>query len=204
MKPRPVVYRERDEVEIVTPLFVERVGYALTPRVVLAEVAAALGKDVQALWSKVGELAGQKRSKLDDALLMEESGPESMDPILYQLAYRYVALKGHGGPERTIHTVRRDDLRDKTARVVGKRCVKTGTRYGATGGYDSWTGEWDCEPGGLADERTHVLLTVSFLRTSESFGSIEDTHEIEACHVRKLYDSKGGRYLEGPLAETSS
>jgi hypothetical protein len=41
---------------------------------------------------------------------------------------------------------------------ISKRVVKTGTYYGPSGGYDSYSMEYDYECGGLADMKTHVII----------------------------------------------
>ena len=59
----------------------------------------------------------------------------------------------------------------------------------------SWDGEYDYEPGGLEDQKTHKILTLSgyvFLG-SEFCGN--KFLEIEACHVTKTRSDYGSKLV---------
>jgi len=75
-------------------------------------------------------------------------------------AYR-LEKENFGGGERQIVEVDGVFEKDQIWTVVDKKFVKTGKRYPSWGGIDSSTGEWDYEPGGLEDEKTYCVYTVT-------------------------------------------
>lgn len=84
-----------------------------------------------------------------------------------------VAEMGFGGNKRSIFYYKTrtdkaglfwqdgDEVADYTGQVLEvfeKKVCKTGQRYPASGGQSFWSDEYDYEPAGLADAKTHVLL----------------------------------------------
>jgi hypothetical protein len=186
MSLKPHVYHPHDEVTIVNPVIVTRVGYPLTPDSVYPTVEEALRGDVATLYRKLHDLARGEVSKVSDltpsdTLLDRFDTLPDRDPILYQLAYRYVRLVGFGGKERSLHTKVSEELRGQKARVLSKRNVRTGSYYPPRSTGPDYNGECDYEPGGLKGAKTHVLLTL-LVYTGE-FGYHEDI-EVEACNVQ--------------------
>ena len=142
------VYRVGDKVRILTPKFVARVGYPLTVVDVRHEI--------------------EEHSNLDEAMRL--LGIETLQwaarrDFIHGAACALVRLRRFGGKERTIHYIDGFQCREGlTARIIGKRCVRTGTYYPPGGSYD------DYEPGGLDNAKCHVLLLTGW-------------GEIEACNV---------------------
>ena len=64
--------------------------------------------------------------------------------------------------------------KNKNFVVTSKKTAKTGIRIPQNGWYDSYSGEYNYEPGGLGDEKTHILL------------QIEHYKWIESIHVEKV------------------
>lgn len=118
---------------------------------------------------------GPETKKMQTVLAMDilPMAAYSSDPMTRDFATgvckALVRHRNFGGKSRQIYT-EIGELLNRTAEVYGRRVVKTGTYYGPSGGYDSYSGEYDYEPGGLTDRKTHVLL-----RT--------DGGEIEAVNV---------------------
>lgn len=168
------VYRVGDEVTIVEPLVVLRVGYKLGIVEGVKHIEAH-AIEVNALLAKLGI------SDADPACggLLESFHGVHDDRVLSALAYAWIRAQRFGGPERTIHTETRESLRGKRAYVQSKRVVKTGTyqhgHYGEDGG----------DPPYLADVHGHVLLELNGgdLSWAESYRDGRFI-EIEACHVQ--------------------
>ena len=51
-------------------------------------------------------------------------------------------------------------IKDSFMQVVGRRIALTGKRYKPSGGYDFYSGDYDYEPGGLTDTKTHILYKI--------------------------------------------
>lgn len=91
--------------------------------------------------------------------------------------YAYFACKndGFGGKERSIHfaqltfwkgarwgdtlgTLDPSSFVPYISEVSSKRTVVTGTYFKPTSWYDSYTGEYDYTPGGLENQKVHVII----------------------------------------------
>lgn len=65
------------------------------------------------------------------------------------------------------------EYENQTFEVTDKKIAKTGIRFSSNSWYD-YSGEYNYEPGGLGDEKTHILL------------QIEHHKWIESIHVEKV------------------
>lgn len=173
---RRTVYHVEDIVAIINPEIVIRVGYPLTKNDALEAVEKEHGDKVRAFMCEVGAALP------DDPFL---NSPE-YDPCLYgdllnALSSHWLKRKGYGGKERKIYTEADERIKGTSWRVLSKRMVKTGTynRGGYSGG---WDGEPDYDPPYLANERTHVLLTLE--PTTFTLSNIPSRIEIEAANVQ--------------------
>lgn len=104
--------------------------------------------------------------------------------IIRAMAYHEVGLQYKTGNERKIYTQELPLLKDKRYQVYEKKCVKTGKYYPPSGGYDSYSGEYDYESGGLYEEKTHIILSLN-----EYMGFYQINTGllmIEACNVEKV------------------
>ena len=167
------IYRAGDQVEVLAPLWVKRVGYPLHWEDFVADVEAspATTEALRVLgWTRarmpyyfmqaVAKMRVEKANfggngrvivyhKLDEP---NHSDAATFDQML---SFNY---PHHGYVGRVVE-------------VHGKRTAYTGTRYPAGGSGEDW------EPGGLADRQAHVILRTTF-------------GEIEACNVRLVKASK--------------
>lgn len=160
------VYHVGDIVKVVNPRFVERVGYPLIYTALIEEFESH--PNLKKCLVLLG-LANEHAS-------IDPRGRMARDFVI-GCARAAVHHRGFGGRERKIHyrteepiflrSSSRDEDADIELVVLGKRTAKTGTYYPPTSGY-SWEGEYDYEPGGLTDEKTHVLLQTAL-------GEIEET-----------------------------
>lgn len=190
-KPKELVCRIHDEVVIVNPLVVRRIGYPLSLTEGREHVEKLYGNEIASIFRRV---TGRVPDQFDERNTL---GPlfgnsPSYDNILKEFAYAYIRAKSFGGPERTIHTELVEKLRGIRCRVSGKRMVKTGTYRPAAGGQDYW-GDYEYEPAYLKNEKTHVLLELSPINLEDLIALGQYlTFEIEECNVK--------RFVEGPVA----
>ena len=181
----PKIIREGDRVKILNPEFVTRVGYELSFSQAYDIVTE---RDKEAVFnfmvslgiiSSVPVLYG---SKYDG---FSKRHTRVFNEIMRTLAYAEVGKMGHGGKERKLHTEFKPEFKDKIMKVHSKRCAKTGFYYAPSGGYDSWTGEYDYECGGLDKQKTHILLDV-YEPMDIWYTSFR--LEIESCNVEKIHE----------------
>lgn len=155
MKKNPNIIRLNDRVRIVIPKVVVRVGY---PKTVKDYLEAAEGKYGQQLRYDMGDFLAEK--------------------ALRQIAYGLAKTDGFGGRERSLHMEDKPELLGQEFNVSGVRMVQTGTYYPPSG-YTSYYGEYDYEPGGLADMKARRLVTgfsMGYLRVSDSLPEIPVEH----------------------------
>jgi len=150
-------FRVGDTVRIVRPRFIKRVGYPLT-FVDLREEFADHPQFTEAM-----RLLGFTDGAHEVPFRVKRE-------IVDGLARGAVRARGWGGKERRIHYEDQPrDLTDYLTTVLAKRVRMTGDYYPPSGGQDM-TGEDWYEPGGLTNQRSHVILTTGY-------------GDIEACDV---------------------
>jgi WD40 repeat protein len=100
------------------------------------------------------------------------------DKIARELAYLRIAQDGFGDDEkeRKIYTERKEEFLGHENIVSQIKFVKTGVRVAPGGSMNPYTEEYDYEPGGLQNEKTHKILTLS------TYPGVR----IEAIHVEKI------------------
>lgn len=164
--------RVGDSVKIVNPLIVIRWGYPLTKQIAKDTLISREQKDaIYAMimsFRKVPVLSATSRD--NDGITLGEFILDSVNrdkditykKILDLMAYEVLCREHFGGRERQLFTQNRESLRSKLGRITERKVVKTG-RYCAPRDTSGWTDcgyEYDFDPGGLADEKTHVLFRV--------------------------------------------
>lgn len=160
MKQRPI--RKGDRVRIIEPKFVDRVGYPLIYGMLMEEV-----ENDPKVREALQILGITQNWAFDTAKAVDM--PHYLHVAIAKLR---VEQRRFGGRQRTIHYEEEPRLYAKgvTSFVLNRRVVKTGTYYPASPGGSNAEYDWEPEPGGLADCKTHVLLTTIH-------------GEIEACNV---------------------
>ena len=131
-----------DVVRVVNPLIIQRVGYDYTFEDAWLESQVEYKEEIYALLRK---------AKVSRWNIVEKA-------IVSSLAYDRVKKKFKDGNERKIYTKLKESLRDRQVTVVSKKTAKTGIYYPPYhgNGYD----DYDGEPGGLTDGKTHILLEI--------------------------------------------
>jgi hypothetical protein len=201
MSKRKDIIRVGDRVKIVTPKVVVRVGYPLTKAEMMErqtpEQLQAI-RDMMRAFKTV--VYPENHSDLLGAITENSANIDRLyEKVRYLMAGRMLEQEGFGGKQRRIHTYTLTGIKSRLATVTSKRVVKTGDYYHSSGGYDSYTGEYDYEPGGLSNEKTHVLYTLSVdgygtwwskMRNEDAFSATRrDDYkdiEIEGCNLVKI------------------
>ncbi len=190
------VYRVGDTVRIVNPMFVERVGYPLVWPMLMEEFESKLPAVRAAMCDLIVGGTPEDEFKFNRRVsrIAEGETDKTDRDFLKGVCMAACRLRGFGGNERSLHYFKKDaisgdneHMRGAVYEVTGRRVVKTGTRYPASGGYDGFSGEHDYEPGGLSGERTHVLLTVGYM-------------EIEAANVELVKAAEPMYYVRNTKA----
>ena len=204
------VFRPGDLFLVKEPVLVRRVGYPLGRAEAEQHVTATLEPEIKALFARLGTEIDRETTAEDmkaagiihfDKAAREVSYSD-MKQAVSGLASHWLKLKHFGGNTRSLHTYREESLKpDTECQVISRKTVKTGTRYGPSGGQDYWTGEWDYEPGGLENEQTHVLLQFhprcALDELIISRLEQEDPYLwIEARHCIKTYDSATNQRID--------
>ena len=158
---RKHIYRTGDRVVVVNPILVERVGYPLT-------------------WTML-ESEFEEHLKLQEALRLFNLNPGNHKvhrEFVTGLCKAAVYQRNFGGKDRTLHTVVQENLRGAELEVLSKRRVMTGLYYPSSGGYQSYSGEYDYQPGGLENAEVHILLNIGY-------GEIEDVN-VEPVKIKAV------------------
>jgi len=183
---RKHVYKVGDIVRITNPLFVVRVGYPWNKQYVIENIITPEQRKVLDTMLEAFELqAPEGYAQLDVPSGIVEKIREN---IVDELAYGLLHKHRYGGRIRQIHTEVKEKWKDKPARVIGKRVVKTGEYIPGHGGYDYYSGGYDYDPPYLGNEKTHVLLKLDIFSDDEMWaisGLNENLMEpeIEEAHV---------------------
>lgn len=167
-KPRldPRIIRIGDRVRIISGKPVLRVGYPKT----VEDYYEELNKDSELhdkLQSVLNHVAGipedhQNPKGFFCGVRLLADGhlcKRTREKTLWKLAYFKAKIEGFGGTLRSVHFCEDQvNLVGRTAEVIGVLCKQTGEYYGPTGGYCSYTMEYDYECGGLSNQKTVKIL----------------------------------------------
>lgn len=157
----PNCIRPGDIVKVIDPRFVTRVGYPLCADDLMVEAEKTLvEKGIVPPFSKSvwGQSPDRRRDEWN---------------VIRKYAVLLLRKKGWGGDDRSLFFLEKPEYKDLEVVVDHKRIAKTGKRF-APHVYRSsgWDGDdYDYEPGGLGDEKTHILLSVCY---NGSFRAVQD------------------------------
>lgn len=153
-----------DRVKIIEPEFFVRVGYPLSFEDCVQEIEDKYSDNIYKLLVDIGLRSPKMEVELLGGIHMVSECCRRKDDteskIARTIAYEYMRHKGFGGKERQIFTERKDNLKDQIYYVTEKRVVKTGTYFAPSSSQD-YFGEYEYEPGGLFNMKTHMVLTLS-------------------------------------------
>lgn len=147
----PKVIRPGDTVKIIDPRFVTRCGYPLCADDLMVEAEATLVEK--------GLVPVRQRNYRDGGLAERRRDEHN---FIRKYAVLLLRKKGWGGDMRSLHFIDMPEHKDLVVKVNGKRIVQTGERVGPTTSRSSgWDGDdYDYDPGGLNDRKTHMLLSI--------------------------------------------
>lgn len=143
-------------VRVIIPERFVRCGYNLTPKIAAEQLKAKHEQDIIEFLDKlgIGGLTEFNRRDLEHRKLRDH---RLTDRLMGDLGYFYAGAMGMGGTERKIHTIPAPEYAGLEATIYDSRSVMTGEYYGPSGGYSSYDGEYDYEPGGLAGQQHHRI-----------------------------------------------
>lgn len=147
--------RVGDTVKIVSPIRFIRCGYPLYKRKAIDILLSEHREDLADFFSKMGIADRWTVLNMD----REHFFKRGFGATISGLAYQYMKSRGFGGRERSVYEEPLDIGYTGTLGIVAdRRHVMTGTYYAPSGGYDSWSGEYDYEPGGLDGQKRVDIL----------------------------------------------
>ena len=170
------VIRIGDTVKIITPERFIRCGYPFDQVKATDNLIDHYRDDIDAFIAKIDPNPKYPKTYI----------PEGDLRALCGRIARIVAIRdGFGGRERSLHTERDEALTGLRCTVSAKKVHKTGSYFGPSASDD-----YDFEPGGLSDEKTHVILTLDTLWHYDNYGRcsralVNTPIRIEQIHVEK-------------------
>jgi hypothetical protein len=165
---KPNIIRIGSQVKIVYPITVARWGYNLTKQIVKDTLITDEQKE--AIHTMMAAFGSRPPAPISMTFGLETktAGKDKVyERILDLMAWKVLQREGFGGDERKLFRLGKESLRGKIGNGVDRKVVKTGKYFASWSGYDSYSGEYDYEPGGLADEKTHVLFKVCVFTDQE-------------------------------------
>lgn len=183
MKTKKEVFKVGEQVQIVVPEFFDKCGYEnnfeSAYKIVKEKYLSKIQKFVDTIYDEFP-------TDFQFKPFYDYSKPTKLEEdILRAFAYDYVKGNKKQGNERKIFTRREDYYQDRIFTIHSKNVVYTG-KYDKPYSTQSYEGEVDYYPGGLYDQKAHVILT---LGSPDNLGNIylEDLR-IEKCNVKKVKD----------------
>ena len=195
----PKIIREGDLVRVINPEFVVSCGYENNHKAAAEWIGERFGNQILRFIYDVGkaqtESAGKEpKAKFESAFISFDNyekhlrNPHSYSKIISALAYDRVNRLMKSGMEKKLITKTFPD-RMGTMFTVGDIFYRqTGIYWPPSRHYDNWTGECDCESGGLNKVKHHKILIPTWRFTFIVRNGEEDCLEggIEATNVEKV------------------
>jgi hypothetical protein len=177
------IIRVGDRVKILRPLFIYRWGYDNNFSDVYDEVMKKYQPQIWEFLSSINGLEGRKTglvrlsefpkryiSRMASAIAYNIVGSRISDGAVRKLFYITDEDKG------PLHWLNYDFPAGSIKEVREIKIVKTG-RYFSPCSSQSYEGEYDWEPGGLYEEKTHKLLRVGYTDNWIEAINVEKIHE---------------------------
>jgi len=167
-----------EKVKIIVPKEFIRCGYPLSIEVIKQTRGKEVSEKIYNAALAIGALSDKTPAYIDkdfgvirsvdnidlhpnlDQNIREYLTPRIYRNLEFAVCSTILEQERWGGSERAIHEIDRPALAGLVGTVTKKEIVKTGQRYAASGGYDGYSGEYDYEPGGLYDMKTHCVYTI--------------------------------------------
>jgi hypothetical protein len=183
----PDIIRVGDRVEIINPEIVIRIGYPMSFDDAKTKVKELYHNEIVEFLNKT--IHAQTKPHIDlFAKVINYNNIGIYNKIVSALAYQHMSIKGFGGKEKKIYSEIRQELLGIISTVTFIKIRKTGIYFPSSGGYDSYSGEYNFEPGGLDKMKIHKILQLDYCIDIETKPNWYETWslQIEACNVKKL------------------
>ncbi len=157
----PSIIRIGDDVRIIIPECVERVGYPLTKKMIVESMTAEQKGMIEGMITKIFDIPTPQ------SLFLNNFTPDrKSEKLYYSIASFVLQRKGWGGRERRLHKKLVDEaqFKNKVFQVIDKKVVKTGDHVSGHC-YQDYFGEYDYDPAYLENEKTHVLYGIGGYKT---------------------------------------
>ena len=160
---------------IVTPKEFVRCGYSLSIKGIMSDRFQKIEEHVQRMYAALQEKpmptpqpVRTNEAEADSWLSLEVNKVSDMSATVHGMLGAAVAAwmleaENFGGKERQIfeqENYRLEERPDSPWLVTARKAVKTGKRFPSRSYYSSYDGDYDYEPGGLDDERTHCVYSL--------------------------------------------
>jgi len=203
MKKDPKIIRVGDTVKIINPELFVRCGYPLSRNDCVGMIKKQYESDIidliHCVYQGIDFIKRDADGKFPDSSFVLKNDVFSDKfrdnaclssvhrEIIDRLAYAKLNSLKFGGNERKILTEKKEEFRNKVAKVVGIRFVKTGI-YDA--GYQIADDDW-CQSG-LSDEKTHKILELTALGENRynKWTVYGQNISIESIHVEKIFETE--------------
>lgn len=160
---------------VVMPKEFVRCGYPLSIKGIMNDRFQEIEIHVQRMYAALKEKpmptpqpVWTNEAQVDSWLSLEANEVSDMSATVHGMLSAAVAAwmleaEHFGGKERQIFEQKNyllGERPDSPWLVIGRKLVKTGERYPSWSYYSSYTGEYDYEPGGLENEKTHCVYSL--------------------------------------------
>lgn len=166
MSKRKDVIRVGDDVRVINPEVVLRIGYPFDKELMKSKVIDSEKKNM------IHRLLGYDAFMFDPFL--KRMYDKSYDAILDEVAYFELHKRKFGGSERKIFTESRPDIDGKVFRVVKKSVAQTGVYTQC-----KYYSDDDFDPPHLSQRKDHIILTLHGMTFNQDF-------QIEVKNVEKI------------------
>lgn len=186
-KRNPNLIRVGDTVRVINPRKFIRCGYDLTPEIAghklamehakeIAEFLKSIGCDSRRYFDSTRKWVSETKTFSDERNYIIHEDHRAMRKFLHGLGYLYGHAKGLGDGKRKIFYEPFEIADDPDGQwvweVVDMKTVVTGDYFGPSGGYDGYSGEYDYEPGGLHDQKSHRIARLGLIPSAYTLGQL--------------------------------
>jgi hypothetical protein len=192
-KLNPEIIRVKDNVKIINPEIIIRVGYPMSFDDACREVDKLYRQEIleflnKTIYKQEPTISGSLLETCE--IKMDFVKPGMYMKIIKALAYNYIQMKSFGGREKKIYAEYRQELLGMTLSVENIFIRKTGIYFASSGGYDHYSGEYDFEPGGLDKIKTHKILELNYWLSNNQINDMWESRsvKIESCNVEKIHE----------------
>jgi hypothetical protein len=159
-----------DSVRIVTPKRFVRCGYPLTYDIIRKTRSEECYELMRLAWAGIlkidktleqSQVLGPQDMRWAFTSEALPEMPRRVASLLEQAVCAYIVDRENwGGPQRKIYELDYPHVANAVVKIIGRRCVQTGSYVRGSTSYDHYSGECEWDPPYLADAKTHVVYEI--------------------------------------------